>query len=162
MSDFIERSLDADVRGEIRELASAARELLGLGATGGSPKEIVSAIDQTLMTRGWLARTGLEADEAAVALGSLWGEQLTRAFRWEWVGLHEPDSEDDDPHIGVVSPDRRFVVFPTYFIRALLEPGSDVTALFTFNMIATGNLPQADPGTYVELAGPSSDEDEPA
>ena len=158
MSDFFERSLGADVRREINELASAARELLGLGATGGSPKDIVAAIDQTLTTRGWLAKTGLEADEAAVALGSLWGEQLTRAFKWEWVGLHEHDSEDDeDPHVGVVSPDRRFVVFPSYFIRALLEPDSDVTALLTFNMIAAGNLPPADAGTYVELGAPSGE-----
>ena len=161
MADLIERPLDDDVLGEIHELASAARELLGLGATGGTPKEIVSAIDQTLTTRGWLARTGLEADEAAVALGSLWGEQLTRAFTWEWVGLYEPDSEDEDGHVGVVSPDRRFVIFPTYFIRALLEPASDVTALLTFNMIAAGTLPHAEPGTYVELGAPSDEEDEP-
>src|SRR5688572_16141237 len=122
MSDLIERPLGADVRREIEALASVARALLGLGATGGRPKEIVAAIDRALTTSGWLARTGLEADEAAIALGSLWGVQLTRTCTWEWVGLHEPDSEEeDDTHVGVVSPDRRYVVFPTYFIRALLE-----------------------------------------
>jgi hypothetical protein len=42
MSDLIERPLGADVRREIDELASVARELLGLDATGGTPKEIVS------------------------------------------------------------------------------------------------------------------------
>lgn len=161
MSDLIERPLGADVRREIDELASVARELLGLGATGGTPKEIVSAIDQALTTSGWLARTGLDADEAAIALGSLWGVQLTRAFRWEWVGLHEPDSEEDDAHVGVVSPDRGFVVFPTYFLRALLEPESEVTALLTFNMIAAGRLPPADAGAYVELGAPSGEDDDP-
>ena len=84
--------------------------MLGLGATGGRPKEIVAAIDHALTTSGWLARTGLEADEAAIALGSIWGVQLTRAFTWEWVALHEPDSEEDDAHVGLVSPDRHFVV----------------------------------------------------
>ena len=161
MSDLIERPLGADVRREINELASVARDLLDLGATGGRPKEIVAAIDHALTTSGWLARTGLEADEAAIALGSLWGVQLTRAFTWEWVALHEPDSEEDDAHVGVVSPDRRFVVFPTYFIRALLQPDSDVTALLTFNMIASGTLPPADAGAYVELGAPSGEDDDP-
>ena len=162
MSDFIERPLGADLRREINELAAAARDLLGLGATGGSPKDVVAAINQSLATSGWLAHTGLEADEAAIALGSLWGEQCIRAFKWEWVALTEPDADDeDDAHVAVVPSDRRFVIFPTYFIRTLLEPGADVTALLIFNMIAAGNTPHAEAGAYLELGAPS-DDGEPA
>ena len=166
MSDFDERPLADEVRREIEMLAGAARELLDLPPSGADPRTIVGSIDAALRTQGWLERTGLEPDEAAIALGALWGEQLARAFGWQWVTLTETEPDDDeaededDEHVGVVPSDRRYLVFPTYFIRGLLEPEAEVTALLTFNMIASGNLPPAETGEYIELGAPEVDEDD--
>ena len=167
MSDFDEQPLAEEVRREIEMLAGAARELLDLPASGGDPRTIVGTIDAAIRSQGWLEKTGLEADEAAIALGALWGEQLTRAFGWSWVTLTEtePDVEEDadeadDEHVGVVPADRRYLVFPTYFIRGLLEPDADVTALLTFNLIAAGNLPPAESGEYIELGVPEGEDED--
>lgn len=167
MSDFDERPVADEVRREIEMLAGAARELLDLPESGGEPRTVIAAIDAALRSAGWLERTGLEADEAAIALGALWGEQLAHAFGWVWVSLvehidedEEVEDEGDDEHVGVVPADRRYLVFPTYFIRGLLEPEAEVTALLTFDLIGSGNLPPAESGEYIEIGAPEDLDEE--
>jgi len=87
--------------------------------------------------------------DAAYALGSLWGDELCRAFKWEWVYLQ---AEVGFEGWAVVSPDRSYACFPHRFIFAkLADPGSDNSIALLFNTIEAGDVPPSSPRKYLTL-----------
>lgn len=90
-----------------------------------------------------------EPAQAAVVLGMLWGDEVRRAFGWDWVFLEDDRGRET---WGVVSPDRSYACYPHLFIGGkLMNPNSDNTILLLFNMMGAGNLPASSPGRYTML-----------
>ena len=90
-----------------------------------------------------------DLEQAAYALGTLWGDELRRAFKWEWVYLQTDGGFEG---WAVVSPNRSHVCFPHHFIFGkLANPESDNTIALVFNMIGAGRVPSSSPGKYVTL-----------
>ena len=84
----------------------------------------------------------------AIDLGCLWGQTICDAVGWEWRSVRFPKS---NPVYCVVSPDRAFVVSPTYFmLRTLRKKGANAenTTLLLYNMIKDGGFDDAPPKSY--------------
>jgi hypothetical protein len=91
-----------------------------------------------------------DPEEAAYALGSLWGDEVRRACGWEWVHLQ---TESGFEGWAVASPDRAYTCLPHHFVFGkLTDSESDNTIALLFNMIDAGSLPPASPGQYVMLS----------
>jgi hypothetical protein len=141
-TDFVEQPLSQEVAAEIRELASKATARLGL--TTAEPEEVARAVAEYVD-----GNRPLEEDrivDEAVELGVLWAEQVMRVSGWEWVELQEKNA---DTHYAIASRDRALVLLPTRLLYDLLaDTQNDNTALLLFNMIRSGNVPDAEPGEY--------------
>lgn len=85
-----------------------------------------------------------ERENRAIELGLLWGEQVCRAYGWEWVKL-------DGDHV-VVAPDRSAYVSPVVYMYGFFyDPERENNTLLLFNMIgAKGKIP-AKPGDYLHI-----------
>ena len=82
-------------------------------------------------------------------IGAAWGEQLVRAFGWQWqYVIRESEFER-----AVVSPDKAFVVFPGNYLGRMLEPPyEDVTLMLMFNMIQAKKLPEVSAGALEDIS----------
>jgi hypothetical protein len=96
-----------------------------------------------------LPRAYRDLEQAAYALGTLWGDELRRAFKWEWVYLQADNGFEGWT---IVSPNRSHACFPHRFIFGkLAKPESDNTIALLFNMIKAGRVPSSSPGKYLTL-----------
>jgi hypothetical protein len=137
----------------LREEVDAGSKLLGVSPDD-DPAKIVAAVDAFVFD--WQCgdhppASVLDAGDAPFRMGAVWGEQLVRAFGWEWatVTFHE---HGDMTAPGVLSPDRSLAVYPIHFIMGCLQdPAVDTTILIAFNMLAAGTIDSTTPGSYFNL-----------
>lgn len=151
-----ERVPNQDELQELEQLVHNGIECLGflvdLPANLDDSAAVVRAIRQgvdEIRQGAKLHRDYEDPVDAAYALGSLWGDELCRAFKWEWVHLQ---TEGGFEGWAVVSPDRSYACFPHRFIFAkLADPGSDNSIALLFNMIEAGDMPPSSPRKYLVL-----------
>jgi hypothetical protein len=90
-----------------------------------------------------------ELNDHAVELGCVLGEQLVRAFAWEWKELHK---ESGFKAYSVVASDRSMAMFPMLYLRQILaDQALDNTTLLLFNMLGSSRF-RAVPGAYQVIA----------
>lgn len=151
-----ERPLTSEEKNEFERYATQARANLGMTDSNIEPNTIVQKlndfVDQWQQERSnpfkRLLSRKPDPIDVALGLGVVWGDQIVRAFGWEWVCV----LQDGQELYGVVSPNRTLVIFPTYFLKACLEnPKMDCTAMLAFNMLRAGNLPELPPNGYESL-----------
>ncbi|MGN6543758.1 MAG: hypothetical protein ACTHK7_01825 [Aureliella sp.] len=136
---FSESQLSPEMRDAIDDYAAEAARILGLDAPETmSPDEIVEAVDQCVcqLQKGAGPKFA-EDEEAALLLGCLWGQQLVRQLRWQWVGVtfHEFDNAEAT---GVVSANRSLAIYPFHFIFECLENQAPVTIRLAFDILKEG------------------------
>ncbi len=151
-----ERDLTQQEQSEFASCADAGLKLLELSGGDAPPQRTLEAIETYLdewrkPKGGFLSRlfaSKPDSTQAALALGSVWGNQIVRAFDWQWV-CAQSDGKD---FYCVVSPDRSLAIYPTYFMKGCLDnPAVDCTAVLAFNMLAAGSVGQLPPGGYTDL-----------
>jgi hypothetical protein len=152
-----ERALTEAEQERITELVHNGIECLGFVLD--LPEDLDDSVAVVRTIRGFVDQIhgGVElpaqyADpaQAAVVLGMLWGDEVHRAFGWEWVYLKDDRGFET---WGVVSADRSYVCYPHLILaKKLTHPDSDNTVMLLFNMIGAGNLPESSPGTYMRLS----------
>ena len=82
-------------------------------------------------------------------IGAAWGEQLVRAFGWQWqYAVRESEFER-----AVTPPDQRVVVFPSNYLGRMLKPPyDDVTLALMFNMVEAQKLPEVSAGALEDIS----------
>lgn len=138
-SNHSESDLPHEMPEQIQDSARQAHSMLEL-AKNADPQTVVSAIDQFVYNwqRGMRPPIPCEAEDLPYTLGSLWGEQLTREFGWQWrmITFHD---HGDTKAPGLVSPDRSLVIYPIHFILGCMQDSTvDATILLSFNMLSKG------------------------
>lgn len=140
--DWQEQPLEAFLVEELREFSADGARRAGLEKLS-SAMVVLEAISARVEAVRPLADEAL-LDEA-LGLGCLWAEQVCGSLGWSWATLTSGDAE----HHCIVSPDRRFAIHATAYLRSLLsDREADNTVVLLFNMIAAGNVPQAEAGQY--------------
>jgi hypothetical protein len=153
MKTHSEHPFPANTAGALREEIDAGARLLGVSPDD-DPAKIVSAVDAFVFD--WQCgdhppESVLDAEDAPFRMGALWGEQLVRAFGWEWamVTFHEHGNSTAP---AVLSPDRSLAVYPIHFIMGCLQdPTVDTTILLAFNMLKADTVGDTTPGSYFNL-----------
>jgi len=88
--------------------------------------------------------------DRAVPLGALWGQQMVRAFDWEWAEVVHHDH--NDVHLaGVFNRERSLAVYPLHYVFGCLKNEVYPTILLAFNMLTAGKIPELEAGGYVNL-----------
>jgi hypothetical protein len=151
MTNITERPITPNERLEFGDYSKKGANLIGLLDDTTDPVKIVEAVDtyvydkQLLLKQGSLKLSDDEIIDSSLALGCFWGNQLVRAFGWEWVCVLFNDKEE----YSVVSPDRSLAVYATYYVRACFDYlDADVTILLAYNMIAAGRFSGERPKSY--------------
>lgn len=81
-------------------------------------------------------------------LGCAWGEQLHRAFGWQWARVVLPAGGG----LALVSPDRALAHYPFDAVAPWLKRrAGSPTLLLLFHMIAEGNVPAAPGGALATV-----------
>ena len=149
-----ERQLASDETREISMFAKDGKKTIKLGFLTTDPAKIVAAIDAHIDASQQAALAGSPALSEenctflSLQLGCLWGQQLVKAFDWEWTCL----MENGDELYAVASKDRALLILPTYFTRDCLEqPGIDCTALLAYNMLAAQKFAQVPANSYLNV-----------
>jgi hypothetical protein len=150
-----ERDLTAQETTEFRQCSEAGLRLLALDSAA-SPLQCVEAVE-TYVDKWHKPKPGILAKlfggkpdvvQTALALGAVWGDQLSREFGWEWT-CHQAEGQD---LYCVASKDRSLAIFPTYFLKACLDsPAVDCTATLAFNMVKAGAIPPLPSNGYQNL-----------
>lgn len=145
-----EKPLTSDMLDAIEDYAAEAARLIGLDEPEKmTPQAIVEAVDECVYQLQKGRGPKFEEDEeAALLLGCLWGQQLVRELRWQWVGatFHEFDDADAT---GVVSANRALAIYPFHFIFECLENQAPVTIRLAFEILKDGSrVPRLPPRSY--------------
>lgn len=144
-----ENRLKSDILDQIKGCANDAAMMLHIDTSRLLPKEIVGAVD-SFVTR-WQKGERLhipDEDDPCFTLGSLWGEQITKAFGWQWAGVVFHD-QGDSRAVGVLSPNRALAVYPFHFIHGCISNGAPVTILLAYNLLKDGSkIPPTPPNSY--------------
>src|SRR5262245_59146522 len=107
MANITEQLLRPDTASLLQGAAKDGLRILGLETTA-EPTAIVEAIDK--FVDNWQLgkrppADTLDPEDAPYAMGSLWGQQLVRQFKWEW-GMITFHDHGDSHAPGVLSPKR--------------------------------------------------------
>jgi hypothetical protein len=152
-----ERPLTIDEEQEVDALLATALELVpvppeALAADELPPGALVAAVAAAVDA----ARAGepfsgaLGADDAAVALGVLWADELQRVTGWELL-FATFDAEGPEPleALCLARRDRAFAVLPVMLVAAaLFDRHSENNLGLLFQLIVSGQLPPAEPGDW--------------
>lgn len=149
-----ERLIDAEEREEFANYGLSGMRVVGASASS-SPKEIVASVHEYVVGSqrkrdGAVAGSSSKDDDIhlAIALGVVWGDQLARAFGWEWTHV----MEDGHERFGVVTRDRSLAIYATHFVKECLDrPSLDCTILLFYNMIESGRFSAKAPGGYLDV-----------
>jgi hypothetical protein len=153
MKTHSEQSFPESTAAALREEIDAGSRLLCLSPND-DPAKIVAAVDAFVFD--WQcgdhpSESVLDAEDAPFRMGAVWGEQLGRAFGWEWamVTFHEHGNSTAP---AVLSPDRSLAVYPIHVIMGCLQdPTVDTTILLAFNMLKGDTVGDTTPGSYFNL-----------
>ena len=141
------RQLTSQEQSEFKSYSSLGRELLQLDPKLIDPTQIVECIENYILKHqkekpSFLAKllnSKPNTTRPALALGSLWGDQLIQKFGWSWTCAVSSDGVD---FYCVVPSDRSFAIFPTYFVKGCLDNKDvDCTIMLAWNMLEQGNIP---------------------
>jgi hypothetical protein len=150
---MIDEPLNDETMASIRGCATDALQVLGPQYASADPATVVEAVDQ--FAYRWQKGKRPPADvvedteQARLIFGSLWGEQLVKQFGWEWAKV---TFDDESVAFGVVSPDRSLAIYPLDFMLGCMQnPGVDVTAALSFNMLLAGSVPKMNPRSYTNV-----------
>jgi hypothetical protein len=136
MSDIQEGALTEEQREELLRQTEIGLETLGFHGES-DPLTLVYAVSR--FVENWrvqrnqagqysrLLQSGPDRDATALCLGAVWGAQVGRVTDWEWVCAH-------NYYYAMVSPDRAYFVFPTFFIRNLLIKAMAIILTLTISM----------------------------
>lgn len=126
----------------------------GLASSSQSPVEIVHAVDDYVFQwqQGRLAKgKQMDLEDAPFGLGTLWGQQLVRAFEWHW-GTITFHAHQDSHALCVISKDASLIVAPIHYVMGCLKNrGVDVCIELAFNMLKAGKVRGPKPGDYMNL-----------
>lgn len=115
-------------------------ELSGTEAPAEIVKQIAAQVDA-------LRKIKLEHDEEtqqAAILGVLFGEQLKKAYGWDWCQIETASRRV----MAVVASDKSLYLEPLHFVwQFLIDTTQDQTIILTFNMLAKQKT-SAKPGDY--------------
>jgi len=118
------------------------------------PKSIITAIGNYVDEQRVNVQQASEDDYAwlILSMAYLWGNQVCRAHKWEWVKLVYDGGESK----AIVSPGHAFAVYPLLFIKELVDdPVRDSTVILLFNMlegqVLKSQFPQSEAGEYMTL-----------
>jgi hypothetical protein len=139
--------------------AKRASGLKRLGVDGdASPAEVAQAADEYVDAqqverskyfKGFYLLVFHGPQNIIDEVGAAWGEQLVRAFGWQWQYVVRKSEFER----AVASPDSAVVVFPgNYLDRMLTPPYDDVTLMLMFNMIQAKELPEESAGALVDIS----------
>ena len=159
MSRFQERNLTNEVRADLEDMLELGLEMLD-SEPGEPPEDILTTIEAWIENFAGTLDEPDDQEQSAVALGSVWGKQICRTLNWTWVQLvevaedanHRPDAPDTVvEHVGIASPDRRYVTFPAYAVRDMMRGTEKCRILLQFALLTSGRLPPARPGDLVVI-----------
>ena len=146
-----EVEIDETIRRHLPGSAAEGAELAGVSSDD-DPLKIVEAI-QTFVAdppkRRWFKRVDNWTDRA-LPLGCLWGTQLERQFGWEWLQMIQHD-HDDLKVMAVFDPRRTMGGYPFHYLFGCLENGVYPTVLLAFNLLIASEIPDFEPGEYVNV-----------
>ena len=145
-----ESNLKTNVVLELNEAAARARKTLAIGRTR-SPEAIVKAIARAIdETRGRPRVAAEERQQIAVDLGTLWGDALCAAEKWEWRAIHPSKNKTV---FAVRSPTRSHAINPISLVYAIVSSKRVAnTSELLFNMIVAGRPPESAPESYTWLS----------
>ena len=149
-----ERQLAPDELQEISMFARDGKKTVKLGFLTSDPAKVVAAVDahidaaQQALLAGSPALSEEDCTFLSLQLGCLWGQQLVKAFDWEWTCI----TENGDERYAVASKDRPLLMLPTYFARDCFEePGTDCTAMLAYNMLSAQKFAEAPANGYLNV-----------
>jgi len=153
-----ENPIPATMRKEIKQHMADASLMVHVDTEVDTPGAIIGAIDVFLCNWQEGERPDLdEDDDVALALGSLWGEQLVEALDWQWASVTFPGKKKPVVVLGVFSPDRAAALYPFHAVRACLDKGAPVVVRLLFSALMEGtklrNLPPRGYQNVMELIG---------
>ncbi|HYE73116.1 MAG TPA: hypothetical protein VEF04_07295, partial [Blastocatellia bacterium] len=138
---------------EVAQFSAEGADALGVNETE-EPKSIVTAIGNYVSEQRVNVQQAAEDDYAwlILSMAYLWGNQVCRAYKWEWVKLVYDGGESK----AIVSPNRAFAVYPLPFIKELVDdPERESTIVLLFNMLEgqflESQFPQGKAGKYMTL-----------
>lgn len=148
-----EEALTAEELDEIAQFSEEGADALGVNGAE-EPKLIVTAIGNYVDEQRVNIQQASEDDYAwlILSMAYLWGQQVCRAYKWEWAGLVYDGGESK----AIVSPNRAFGVYPVLFIKELVDdPERESTIILLFNMLEAqfleSQFPQGEAGKYMTL-----------
>ncbi len=141
-----ERKLTTTEKRMLRQASAAALSLLSLTRSA-KPEKIATRIED--FVEGLFSRKvkNLLGEDAAMALGALWGEAICIACGWEWVVAQHGRWKG----LGIADSERRYLALPlSYFTFLLANPPKDIhlPSLQLYNCITKGNMPKSNPRDY--------------
>jgi len=150
------RPLTSDEEAELSELTQEALDCLdgvgGFSAEAAGLEAVLTVmagvVDEVRGGRA-LGPPFDEADDAAYALGSLWGARVSADSGWAWGWLTLDDGFEG---YVLVPEDGAYAVWPHHFLYGLLsEAETENTVRVLAECIVAGELPPAEPGALVLL-----------
>ena len=153
----VERPLRIDEEQEFDALLASALELVPLPRealdadelpAGALIAAVAAAIDAARAGEPFAGSLG--ADDAAVALGVLWADELQRVTGWDLVfATFDADGPEPLEALCLVRKDRSLAVLPVLLVAgALFDRHADNTVALLFQMIVSGQTPPAEPGAW--------------
>jgi hypothetical protein len=145
---FTELPLSEDDRRDLSYAIANGSEIIGGDPT--NPEEVVPRVRKEIdryFKSGTIPRSFSLLDYEA-ALAGLWAESVVNGAGWKLVAVEV----EGERTLAVVSPDRRYIVFPFAYIPALIEEKTENNTALLYNMIKAKNLPEAEEGDYVMLS----------
>jgi hypothetical protein len=148
-----EKILTAEEIDEIAQFSKEGADALGISDSS-EPKSAVTAIENYVDEQRVNIKQASEDDYAwlILSMAYLWGNQICRAYKWEWVKLDYENGESK----AIVSPNRAFAIYPLFYIKDLVDdPERELTIILLFNMLEPNSLhrqfPQSKAGGYETL-----------
>jgi hypothetical protein len=152
-----ERPITDDERKQFRVYLAQGLGALGFTNREAEPDEVVEAIGafieqwrverQKPLARFLLKRSSQVVD-VGISLGMAWGYQMVRTMEWEWVCVKERGQD----FYALVSKDRAYLVYPTYWMREILQdPTKENTTVSLFARARAGELPESSDQAYLHI-----------
>ena len=131
---------------------NAVRDMIGIHPSA-KPAEVVDQVHAFLAEyEAGQAHNSL-GEDGQMAVGVTIANAIVRAYGWDWQAI----SHGDWQSIGVVDPDRKWLMLPVQYGIHLFERGLEDDAVLTpkmlFNCIGHPYLPDSEPGMFAIIAG---------
>ena len=140
-----EEIISKEIQGNLVGAAEDGLELVGATKNMTSAK-VVEAINKYVTG---CAREKVEVsdvyDEMILSIGSLWGQQMVKEFKWEWSSV---EFSDKSAAYGVFHKNRSLALYPFHFIYGCIVNQAQVKIALSFNMLLAGEVPKFKPREY--------------